>query len=377
MSKTRDTGYLNNILQYTPTGVSFVSGSTTLLSVSSSGNLTTTGTITAQTLVVQTVTSSISFITGSTKFGSSSINTHQFTGSMYVTGGFYVSASAFQIISPSTTYGGAINLINTSNNKQWNITNVGSGTGARSGNFEINNNTIDILAIAQSGYVGIGLNTPTNLLCVSKDLTGEAIVSISNTSATGFGLAINAAATTRYVLALSDYANNALVRFLGSGDVYIGSTTVTVSNVSMYWEKPSGTLTQVFSYTSGTKTIQEYYRQNGTSIGSITYNGTNTLYNATSDYRLKKDLKDFNGLEKLSAIKVYDFLWKGTEIRDKGVLAHELAKVLPLAVSGEKDGEKMQGVDYSKIVPVLVKAIQELKAENDTLKEILQRNNIQ
>jgi hypothetical protein len=61
----------------------------------------------------------------------------------------------------------------------------------------------------------------------------------------------------------------------------------------------------------------------------------------------------------------------------------ELAEVLPYAVSGVKDALNHEGnieaqsVDYSKLTPVLVKAIQELKAENDTLKEILQRNNIQ
>ena len=59
------------------------------------------------------------------------------------------------------------------------------------------------------------------------------------------------------------------------------------------------------------------------------------------------------------------------------MVAHELQEVLPYAVSGKKDELekdstiKSQGVDYSKIVPVLVKAIQELKAENDTLKERL------
>ena len=44
-------------------------------------------------------------------------------------------------------------------------------------------------------------------------------------------------------------------------------------------------------------------------------------------------------------------------------MAHELQEVLPQAVSGEKDAEEMQGVDYSKIVPLLIKSIQELEAK--------------
>jgi hypothetical protein len=55
-------------------------------SLSTSGSFTTTGTITATTLVVQTITSSISSITGSTNFGSLAANTHTFTGSMSVSG---------------------------------------------------------------------------------------------------------------------------------------------------------------------------------------------------------------------------------------------------------------------------------------------------
>ena len=69
MGKTRNTGFSNNAIQYNSGSIAFVSGSTTLLNISSSGAIVTTGTITANTLVVQTVTSSISFITGSTKFG--------------------------------------------------------------------------------------------------------------------------------------------------------------------------------------------------------------------------------------------------------------------------------------------------------------------
>jgi hypothetical protein len=97
-------------------------------------------------------------------------------------------------------------------------------------------------------------------------------------------------------------------------------------------------------------------------VGQISTSGSATAYNTSSDYRLKEDLQDFNGLDKVSKISVYDFKWKEYDSRAYGVLAHELEEVLPQAVNGEKDAEEMQSVDYSKLVPVLLKSIQELEA---------------
>jgi hypothetical protein len=113
-------------------------------------------------------------------------------------------------------------------------------------------------------------------------------------------------------------------------------------------------------------------------VGSIFTNGMATFYNATSDYRIKEDLQEIKGLEKVQAIKVYDYKWKGSDSRMDGVLAHELAEVLPYAVTGEKDeqdengNDKMQSVDYSKIVPILIKAIQEQQEQIDSLKNQIQ-----
>ena len=115
----------------------------------------------------------------------------------------------------------------------------------------------------------------------------------------------------------------------------------------------------------------------GTQVGNISVTSSSTSYNTSSDYRLKQDLKLFNGLDLINRINTYDYEWKSDNTRAFGVLAHELQDIIPYAVQGIKDGEQMQSVDYSKIVPVLIASIQELKAENDTLKEILQRNNIQ
>jgi hypothetical protein len=92
-----------------------------------------------------------------------------------------------------------------------------------------------------------------------------------------------------------------------------------------------------------------------------------TAFNTTSDYRLKEDFQSFNGLDIISNINVYDFKWKDVDDvegkRAYGVKAHELQEQIPSAVTGEHDGNKMQKVDYSKLVPVLIKSIQELQAQ--------------
>ena len=100
------------------------------------------------------------------------------------------------------------------------------------------------------------------------------------------------------------------------------------------------------------------------SVGNISFNSGRTAvnYNTSSDYRLKEDYKDFNALDLTSKIKVYDFKWKNVNDRSYGVIAHELDEIVPSVVSGDKDGEEMQSVDYSKLVPVLIKSIQELEA---------------
>ena len=99
-----------------------------------------------------------------------------------------------------------------------------------------------------------------------------------------------------------------------------------------------------------------------TQVGYITTNGTDIFYANTSDYRLKEDLKSFDGMSLLEQIQVYDFKWKESDNRMYGVVAHELQEVVPQAVVGNKDEEKLQAVDYSKLVPVLIKSIQELEA---------------
>ena len=129
----------------------------------------------------------------------------------------------------------------------------------------------------------------------------------------------------------------------------------------------------IFNNRNTGTTYEIDFRTNAIERGKISVTDSGVSYVTTSDYRVKEDFKEINGLEKVSAIKVYDFKFKDMDLRTDGVIAHELQEVLPYAVTGEKDGRKFQGVDYSKIVPVLVKAIQEQQAQIEELKALINK----
>ena len=107
----------------------------------------------------------------------------------------------------------------------------------------------------------------------------------------------------------------------------------------------------------------------GDENGKITSNGFSTTYSTSSDYRLKEDIQTIdNATGRLLDLKPCNFQWKGSDYRVDGFLAHELAEVIPEAVVGEKDAvdengnPEYQGIDQSKIVPLLVATVQELEA---------------
>jgi hypothetical protein len=157
------------------------------------------------------------------------------------------------------------------------------------------------------------------------------------------------------------------MRISSDGDIGFNTTFADPDADSLFIEAQDNYA--LYSGSDGTATSNHLVFGNGNSwVGSITTNGSATAYNTSSDYRLKEDLQDFAGLDMVSKIPVYDFKWKTDESRSYGVMAHELQEVLPDGVTGEKDAEEMQGVDYSKIVPILIKSIQELKAEVEDLK---------
>lgn len=261
------------------------------------------------------------------------------------------------------------------------------------GNIKANTSGAILLNSGGEGNVGIGTTAPQDLLDVNGSLrlrgatpnwtavTDNAVFDYVNTSifSTSPVLRIASIGTSSVGANMSFHTGTSTalterMRITSGGNVLIGQTVASGSTNGIYLRTgiESGFIVtndnalQLSRYSSNGD-IETFFRD-GTKVGSISVTTSLTSYNVTSDYRLKQDFKSVDGLDLVNKIKVYNYEWKSDNTRMDGVLAHELGEVLPYAVTGVKDGEQMQSVDYSKIVPVLIQAIKDQQVQIEQLK---------
>ena len=195
-------------------------------------------------------------------------------------------------------------------------------------------------------------------------------------------------------------ASEERMRITSAGDVLFGGISSTPNGTSVYGsgfiKQSVGRSTLIMANsTTGAAILALFANPNGY-VGNITTSGTSTAYNTSSDYRLKENVVEMTGaLDRVDALKPsrFNFIADAEKTVD-GFLAHEVAEVVPEAITGEKDAVEdyevtpavlddegnvieeavmgtrpvYQGIDQSKLVPLLVGAIQELKAEIELLK---------
>ena len=223
------------------------------------------------------------------------------------------------------------------------------------------------------GYYGLlfnGYNDNTDIKAIASLYVGEYRYELTTGAHKWFGTTANATAGATAAPAQA-------MTLDASGNLLVGLTVdsfTPAKGVSMF----SGNSSRVaVGHANGTSSGDYYhsFAYNSTLIGSISQNGTTgVLYNTSSDYRLKESVKPISGgLARVNALKPSVYNWKSDGSTGEGFLAHELAEVVPFAVSGEKDAVnadgtiKSQGIDMSRIVPILVAAIQELTARVQTI----------
>ena len=97
---------------------------------------------------------------------------------------------------------------------------------------------------------------------------------------------------------------------------------------------------------------------------------TATLFNATSDYRIKQNVRSICDDPSFNVDVLQPITYTNSRAgkQDIGFIAHEVGEHYPYLVNGEKDGEQMQSLNYTGIIGILVKEIQELKKETQELK---------
>lgn len=127
--------------------------------------------------------------------------------------------------------------------------------------------------------------------------------------------------------------------------------------------------------TAGNKHTAFYYQT--ALCGSISQNGGSAVaYNTSSDYRLKENVVDMTGsVDRLKQLKPsrFNFITDGPSRTVDGFIAHEVSSIVPEAITGVKDAVDAedniipQGIDQSKLVPLLVGAIKELTARIEAL----------
>lgn len=162
-------------------------------------------------------------------------------------------------------------------------------------------------------------------------------------------------------------------RFDSSLNLLVGSTSNTVSNHRQYIVGTNNVL-GINASSGGTAENIRFYNA-GTAVGTVQTTATATIYNTSSDYRLKENIQPMMGaLAKVALLKPCTYTWKSDGSVGQGFIAHELQAVVPDCVSGQKDdvdengNPKYQGIDTSFLVATLTAALQELKAEFDAYK---------
>ncbi len=255
---------------------------------------------------------------------------------------------------------------------------------------------LERMRIDSSGNVGIGTSSPSGAsgktLAINGG-SGQTRLALKNTStgdASGDGFQISIG--TDGSVGIEQRENNYMafytntserMRIDSAGNLLVGTTSWSSgSNGISIGSNSNSRLLITNSIDFGlelygaTSNRVSFYAANGavSRVGSITVTNGSTSYNTSSDYRLKTDAQPMTGASaRVQALNPVNFEWLSDGTRVDGFLAHEAQAVVPEAVTGTKDAvdadgnPDYQGIDQSKLVPLLTAALQEALTKIDAL----------
>ena len=250
-------------------------------------------------------------------------------------------------------------------------------------------NGAERMRIDSSGNVGIGISSIARGPLHINSSTTDTFFHVTNSTTGSSGsdgftlhqLGNDTVLNNRESANMRFYtADTERMRIDSSGAVCIGRTdsVVGTNKLALNGDGSSTIVGVQTGATSATVNFAQFFDGDGTSCGGIAVNATTntTSYITTSDYRLKENIVDITGaIARFNnlAPKRFNFIDDETQTTLDGFIAHEVQIVVPEAVVGdhnEVDDDNnpvYQGIDQSKLVPLLTAALQEAIAKIETL----------
>ena len=303
----------------------------------------------------------------------------------------------------STASSPEIRLTDTTNSVEANFyTNDSLGSvGSKSNHpFIIGTNNTERMRINSSGNVGIGTTSPAHNLEIVSTASGSVNDTLqirNNATASGTGSRIrfinstDATSDTNGASIASirtgndndltfETENVERMRIDSAGRLLIGGTStdpisIAASSIAInqngYFNINRASGIVAYMGRSGSNGNLIVFYKNTSFVGGISITGSSTSFNTSSDYRLKENVDyDWDATTRLKQLKParFNFIADDTNTLVDGFIAHEVSSIVPEAINGTKDevddnGDAvMQGIDQSKLVPLLIKTIQELEA---------------
>ena len=211
------------------------------------------------------------------------------------------------------------------------------------------------LAIAPGGFVGIGTASPTAPLTVFSPNASRFDLLTSSSGNPSFGYSQSVRADGLWQLSTSGGISRIAVD--SNGFVAIGGTPSAAARLFVNGDlRAFGSINVGTLFASGNQ--------------SVCLNG-GYLASCSSSIRYKSDVRRFTqGLDLIRRLRPVSFIWKSDNSHDMGLVAEEVAKVEPLLVTHNKNGE-VEGVKYDRVAVVLVNAVNEQQAEIESLRKLV------
>jgi len=288
---------------------------------------------------------------------------------------------------------------NTTLNSGYNNTAIGNSSLYYNNNYGSSNTSVGTLSMYNN--LGGSSNTSIGLRSLYSNTSGSSNISVgveslnynttgynntsigvyslcsnqsgNNNTALGYGAGANSYSSSSYTNGsnntfLGYQAGYSINGFTGSNSTALGYNSYpTASNqIVLGTNDETVYIPGVMAIGNGNTSVPSGY------VLDVSGNVRATSFKSTSDYRLKSNVQKLNNFYKVDDLNPVEYDINNSH--DMGFLAHEVQEIFPFLVSGVKDGEKMQSINYNGLIALIVREIKNLKNEVNELKKQLNKD---